>query len=114
MTPQRRLVRGPAARRPSREDHAASTDILKDRCDACGRREGLKFVGNAMYCRQHAADWNGYLAGKQCMALMSVGAAVSAAHVDADCAPGLVRRVVLLALDRQLHETALRSLVEGW
>jgi hypothetical protein len=107
----------PPARRPSREGSrsvdAASTAILKDRCDACGGRDGLRLVGDAMYCRVHAADWNGDPAGKKCVALMHVGAAVSAAHEEADCDPELVTRVVLLALDRRLHETALHSLVDG-
>src|SRR5688572_26857176 len=107
----------PPARRPIRaRSHtvdAASAAILKDRCEACGSRDGLRLVGNAMYCRLHAAHWNGDLAGKQCMALMNVGAAVSAAHEEADCDPGLVTHVVLLALDRGLQETAVHGLVEG-
>jgi hypothetical protein len=105
----------PPARRPSREGNhsvdAASTTIPKDGCEACGSRDGLRLVGSATYCRLHAADWNGDLAGKKCMALMNVAAAVSAAHEEADCEPELVTRVVLLALDRRLHETDLHSLV---
>lgn len=117
MTPPESTRAWPPARRPSREGNhsvdAASTAILKDRCDACGSRDGLRLVGNAMYCRLHAADWKGDLVGKQCTALMNVGTAVSAARDEAQCDPGLVTRVVLLALDRRLQETALHSLVEG-
>ena len=86
---------------------------MKDRCDACGSRDGLRLVGDAMYCRLHAADRNGDLVGNQWIALMNVGATVSAAHEEAHCDPALVTGVVQLALDRRLHQTALHSLVGG-
>ena len=77
----------PAARRPRREAnhalHAAAT----------------------MYCPLHAANGNGHPAEKKRVALMNVGAAVSAAREEADCDPEDVTHAVRLALDRRLHET---------